>query len=474
MKKVIKYLGFLLIISAFFRLIPITTALIYGETAEPFILTAAISLILGGILIFLGRNNKNKDETLTLTRGLILVATSFIILPTIGAISFLPVMGYNFINALFESISGFTTTGLTMFSTLTDLPKSLIMWRAETQWMGGIGIVMVFLFFLSHLSSHSHSSLTEVEEEAASGNTLYQIQGFKTKLEPGLKKSIRAIISIYLFYTLLGIILLMISGMPLFNAIGMTFTSISTGGFSVSESIYVNNFQMIVLTLLMLIGAISFFDHNQLFHGKIRKFIFSPEKNVHLLLLAGAIIMGLLLLPNLPVTIFTITSAFTTTGYGVVHIPSLPQLFIFLIIIGMIIGGSAGSTAGGMKVFRIAYLAKAGPWFIKKLSSPKHAIIPFKVWDKVIDISTLLNISIFFFTYLLLIILGTIILLIFGNSLFDAVFQVISAIGTAGLQTMDLAAQSAFSKITLMILMLLGRLEIFPLLVLAGSLIRKR
>ncbi|MBU1703071.1 TrkH family potassium uptake protein, partial [Patescibacteria group bacterium] len=90
------------------------------------------------------------------------------------------------------------------------------------------------------------------------------------------------------------------------------------------------------------------------------------------------------------------------------------------------------------------------------------------------DISTLLNISIFFFTYLLLIILGTIILLIFGNSLFDAVFQVISAIGTAGLQTMDLAAQSAFSKITLMILMLLGRLEIFPLLVLAGSLIRKR
>lgn len=462
----IRYLGALLVISAFFRVVPIVTALIYRESFYLFVVSAVVSFALGLLLILFSYKDKSKKIPLDLTRGLMLVALSFVVLPAIGAISYMPTMDNNYLNALFESISGFTTTGLSVYPSLDELPRSLLMWRVETQWLGGIGIVMVFLFFFSHLRAHTYSTFTEAEEDAEKTNTLYQIQGFTEKIEPGLKKSIAIILSIYFFNTLLGIALLYLSGMPLFNAIGMSFTAISTGGFSMGGELYVNNFQMAILCLLMIFGAISFVDHYKLVQKKFREYALSFEKNVFLVVLLLAIVLSFLVFPDLPTIIFVLTSAFTTTGYGGIHIVSLPQILIFMIILGMLMGGSVGSTAGGIKVFRFYYLTRSIGWFTKKLSSPPDAVIPFMIEKKPVDVSVLLAIGIFFFFYLLLLVIGTIILMLLGNEFFHSFFQIVSALGTAGIQSTDIVSMHDGAKMVMILYMILGRLEIFPLFVL--------
>jgi len=473
MKTLIKYLAYILIISAFFRIIPITAAVIYRESYSTFIISFFISFFLGTVLLLYCKSMKCKETGLNLTKGLMLVAISFLILPLIGAVSFLPSFNYNILNAIFESVSGFTTTGLTLYSSLNELPKSLLLWRAETQWMGGIGIIMVFLFIFSRLKAHTYTKITDAETEAGSAVSLYQAQGFPERLEPNLKKTTKNIMLIYGSYTLIGIILLLITGMPLFEAIGMSFTSISTGGFTLKDSFYSNNYQLIVLSILMLLGSISFIAHNKLLQKKFKSFLFSFEKNIFFLILVIACLITLTVFTDFKVLVFEIISAFTTTGYSITNISLLPQLFIFIIMIGMMIGGSIASTAGGMKVFRIFYLIKAVPWLLKKLSSPAKAIIPLKIRNKIIDENNILIVQLFVFSYVFILLIGTIIFMIFGFSFFDSSFQVTSALGTVGLQTTELISINWICKLVLMIAMLFGRLEIFPLMILIRNIIKR-
>jgi len=473
MKTLIKYLAYVLIISSFFRIIPIITGIVYHESIISFIITFLISILLGLGLLWYSKTIKDKETGLSLTKGLMLVALSFIILPLIGAVSFLPSFDYNLIDATFESISGFTTTGFTLYSSLDNLPKSLLMWRAETQWMGGIGIIMVFLFIFSKLTAHTYTIITGAESSAKSSLALYQAQGFPEKLEPGLKKTTANILIIYGGYTILGIILLLFTGMSIFNAVGMTFTSLSTGGFTLNDNFYSNDFQLIVLGILMIIGSISFIAHNKLLQKKFKEFLFSFEKNIFLFILLTAIILVVIVYRDIRVVLFELISAFTTTGYSITNISLLPHIFIFLIMIGMIIGGSIASTAGGMKVFRIFYLIKSIPWMLKKLSSPPKAVIPLKIKNKIIEEENLLIVQIFVFCYILILVLGTIIFMLFGNNFLDSSFQIASGLGTVGLQTMELAGINWVCKFVLMIAMLLGRLELFPLLILIRSIFKK-
>lgn len=473
MKVLTKYLGYLLIISAFFRALPITAGIIYEESIITFIFSAALSLTLGIALLIYSKSIIKKESGLNLTKGLMLVALSFIILPLIGSISFLPSFNYNPANAIFESISGFTTTGLTMYHSIEGLPKSLLLWRAETQWMGGIGIIMVFLFFFSRLRAHTYS-ITETDEAAEKSMALYQTQDFIEKTGPNPKKTIRNILLIYTGLTALAIGALYLSNMSLYESIGMAFTSISTGGFTINDTLHTNNFQLVVLSVLMLFGATSFMAHKKIFQFKFLAYLKTFEKNVFLIILAATILLTLLTYSDIGTVIFHLTSAFTTTGYTITPIALLPQFFLLMIIIGMLIGGNIGSTAGGIKVFRVYYFTKAIPWMIKKLSSPVDAIIPFQIRKKPLERGSLLKIGIYIFCYLLLILLGTIIFMLCGNNLFDSFFQNVSAIGTVGMQTMDLYSQNLLCKITLMIMMLFGRLEIFPLLILARNIVKKQ
>ena len=466
-----KYLAYVLIISAFFRIIPITAAFLYGESPAGFVITFLLSLFLGIALLWLDKRAQSREFSLTLTKGLMLVALSFIILPLIGAISFLPSFDYSILNAVFESVSGFTTTGLTLYTTLEGLPNSLLLWRAETQWMGGIGIIMVFLFILSRLKSHTY--MGAVEAETKTTMTLYEAQGFPERLEPGLRKTVTNIMLIYCGYTIVGIILLFIVGMPFFDSIAMTFTSLSTGGFTVRDDFYSNNLQLVVLCALMLIGSISFIAHNKLIQKKFKEFLSAFEKNVFFVMLFIAILLALFVYTDIKVVLFELISSFTTTGYSITNISLLPQLFIMLIMVCMVVGGNIASTAGGIKVFRVYYLVKAIPWLLKKLSSPAGAVVPFKIKDKPVEESDILIVGIFVTCYVLMLLIGTVVFMLHGYNFLDSSFQVTSALGTVGLQTMELISLSWLCKTVLMVAMLLGRLEIFPLLILVRSLFKR-
>ena len=232
MNILIRYLGYILLISSLFRIIPIIAGIIYSEPVLTFILSLVVSLFLGLVLLWVDkRYNPHRSpfslSQLSMPHALVLVGLSFIILPLIGAISFLPSFNYNFLNAFFESISGFTTTGLTLYNSLEGLPRSLLLWRAETQWIGGIGIIMVFLFIISRLKFHGKEEDTQIEATSS----LYQAQGFQEKIEPNLMKSSKNVLIVYGGYTILGIIALYFTGMSFFEAISLSFTSLSTGGF---------------------------------------------------------------------------------------------------------------------------------------------------------------------------------------------------------------------------------------------------
>jgi trk system potassium uptake protein TrkH len=456
------YLGIILIISAFFRIPAVIVALIYKEPITSFIITSLLSIVLGFFLYYPSRKSK---EQMTISTGLTLTALSFLIIPLISSITFLKIFNYNILNAYFEAISGFTTTGLSMItSSLAQIPKSILFWRAETQWMGGLGIVMVFLFILSRLRGHTYRT-EEISDKGKDSNSLYLSAGFP-KLEPSIKKTTFEILSIYGAYTLLGIIFLWIFGMPLLEAIGMTFTSISTGGFTMGDSLNTNHAQLVVLSLLMILGSISFVAHRDLIKLHFKKFFSNTELRIFLVVIILMFIVAYTQMRNFEVSIFQLISSFTTTGYTITEISLLPQLFIFFIIMSMVFGGAIGSTSGGMKLYRGFVLLKGVPWLIKKLSSPGEAIILFKMGKRVLEEKDLLITYVYIGCYLLILLLGTIIFMLFGYNFLDSSFQIVSALGTVGLSTMELRVINPLLKIILMLAMLLGRLEIFPLLVL--------
>jgi trk system potassium uptake protein len=468
MNILFRYLGYILLISAAFRVLPIAVGLYYGEPVFLFLLTVTISLVLGVFLVW-RQPLQGARQSLNLPQSFMLVGITFLLLPAISAISFLPSFDYNFINAFFESISGFTTTGLTMYTSLEGLPHSLLLWRAETQWIGGIGIVMVFLFIISRLHFHGKEEETQVE----STSSLYETQGFSQNLEPNLKKSSKHVLLIYSGYTFLGMIFLFFSGMSWMDSVGLAFTSISTGGFIMSDALSASNTQLGILSVLMVLGSISFIAHNKLLQARFKEFFLSFEKNLFLLILLSAVLLVLTVYSEVKVVIFELISAFTTTGYSLVDISILPHLFIMMIMTGMIIGGTVASTSGGIKVARIYYLLAMVPWMIKRLVSPRHAVIPFRLHGKVVEEKNLFILITFVSLYFLTLFLGTILFLMLGYDFLDSAFQMISALGTVGLQSIDLLQVPLIGKLVLMVSMVLGRLEIFPLLILVRNLFKR-
>lgn len=466
----LRYLGYILIISSVFRVVPIFAAIAYDEPILSFVISAIVSIILGLIFLRLDMNSR-RNNSISFSQALILVTLSFVLLSLIGAISFLESFNYNLIDAVFESVSGLTTTGLSVYSTVQGVAKSLLLWRAMLQWIGGLGIVMFFLFLLSLKRQTPTKNIAEIEELSVSETFLYRAQGFSGATRLGVR--ISSAIKIYLVYTFAGIAMLFLTGMPFYDSVAMTFTSISTGGFTVSDAFYSDNLQLLVLSLLMLAGATSFIAHDRLFRGKIRDFLHHTERNILFAFIGVALLVAFVSSQNVRVVIFEVVSAYTTTGYTIASVASLPKLFILVIMVGMVIGGCTLSTAGGLKAFR-SYVVLKGPfWYLRKLSNPVNAVTPFKVRNKPVKEKSLVMIQIFFSAWILLLLLGTFVLVAVGNNLLDASFQMTSALGTVGLSTMDLSVLHWAGKITLIFGMLLGRLELFPLLFFIRKLVKR-
>ncbi|MBT7902968.1 TrkH family potassium uptake protein [Candidatus Woesearchaeota archaeon] len=474
MRLILKYLGFFLLLTSLLRIIPLISAIFFKEN----LLWHFISILafaLPGVLLLQIKLQKDKNNTFGITEAFALTALSFILISILSATTFLPHTNYNFNDALFESVSGFTTTGLSIFDNVELLPKSVLLWRAQTQWIGGLGIVILFLFMFDFLrSDKSNSSSTNMKISSISN--LFHANASIHKSDVSQRESITKTIQIYLMFTFGGFLLLWATGLSIFEALSIAFTAISTGGFSVTNSFYQNPFQLGIISLLMILGATSYVFHQKIFKKKFKEAFEKTQFRFFFLILFCFCAIAFMFLRDVKIVIFQIISSLTTTGFSITpHVEWIlyPQMLIFLVMICMVIGGATGSTAGGIKTYRIWLLLKSIPWKIKKLTSPPNAIIPLKIKGEAIDEESALWTYVFFFAYILFLSFGILMFMVMGFDFFNSSFQVFSALGTVGLQSMSLATIPWVGKYILMILMLLGRLEIFPLLILVYKIFKK-
>ena len=466
MEVVLRYLGFLLLIFAAFPVVPIIAAFVYAESVFPFFACSVVSALLGFWLLTRkgSLDVKASIDSLDIPRSISLSALSFLTISLIGMIPYLLIQKTSLIDALFESVSGFTTTGLTMLTNVEEVSRSLLVWRAETQWIGGLGIILLFLIVVSAM--RQQQSLKDTTTKAKAVATLYHAQGASEKLEANMKKSVRNTFLIYSGYTLFGIFLLFITGLSAFESIATAFTAISTGGFAVKNEFYTAGNVLGVLVFLMLAGSISWVVHNRFFRGHLKDMI--KDLNLRFYLLAVAVVAAVvfIVIKDFKTAVFETVSAITTTGYSIAEISALPAIVIMILMLCMIVGGMLGSTAGGIKINRFRLMLKSLPWIVRKAASPSGAIIPLKTGDVVVEDEDVLISQAFTAFYVVILVLGTIILMITGLSFLDSSFQTTSALGVVGLSTTNPALFHPVAKIVLIVAMLFGRLEIIPLLVL--------
>ncbi|NOX71792.1 MAG: TrkH family potassium uptake protein, partial [Candidatus Micrarchaeota archaeon] len=307
----------------------------------------------------------------------------------------------------------------------------------------------------------------------------YKAEGHSQRIEPSTHHSIKRMLQIYGLYTLVGFLLLIAVGMPAFDAINHSMTSISTGGFSIrNESIsYYGNFYInVVIMFLMILGATSFFIHDRILRGKVMEYIRNRETRIFWSLIASfTILMSFSFLgesDSIMQAAFHTVSAITTTGFTISS-SHLPSSAIFLIMILMVIGGYAGSTAGGIKLVRFGMLSASIRWLIRKSSLPITAVVPARFGERSVKMNEIAIISLFVFIYMVMIGLSSMVLSMAGYSPIDSMFLSASAQGTVGLSTTAISAIPSLAKIVLMICMLFGRLEILPFLVLFYKIVRR-
>lgn len=463
---ILSYLGIFLIIIGIINLIPLLTLVAYPKEftyGKYFLTPASISIALGFIIKKFIPINENKR--LSIGEDAIIVILTWILAIFISAMPFYFSHILNFTQSIFESVSGWTTTGLSVVD-VENCPKIYLLHRSIMNFFGGVGIVLVMVSALS----------------ATFGMSLYNCEGHSDNLLPNLLKSSRLIMSIYTGYVITGIVLYCIFGMPLFDAINHSIAALSTGGFGVkSESIGAyNNFSIELVTIiLMLLGTTNFAAHLLLIRGKFKKFFKIGEIKFMFLILGICIpLVAFFSLNQLYENaylgfrraVFELVSALTTTGFSTVTYNDWNGFAIFIMIILMLIGGGAGSTAGGIKLYRVYILCKNCIWNIKRQFDSPHLVNEdhvYKPEGKVyIKDSDRKHISNYAFMYMVLYIIGVSIMLINNYSIQESLFEFASALGTVGL-SIGVTSPMAPPIIlwTEIVGMLFGRLEIWVIII---------
>jgi len=413
---------------------------------------------------------------------MLMCATSWIAISLIGGIPFCIGLGKSFIDGFFEAVSGFTTTGITVFTGLDAMPLSIIFWRSLIQWLGGLGILTFFLF----VTFNSEGEVWQLF--AAEGHKINASRPF-----PNVFKTVKILWLIYGFFTLLEAGLLYFLGLSSFDAITHSMTSLSTGGFSGYDasighfhSAGYENFRVIeyVITFFMLLGGTNFLVHYKFLSGDLKIPYKDTETRNYLLIImvfVSIIILGIYS-STLPVfsrfeevfrkTLFQVISVITTTGFGTQDIgsPFFPAIAKQLFLVLMVIGGCVGSTSGGIKVIRATILSRLFKRELKRISYPEKAIIPVSIDKNIISENEIYRVAGLFFAWLLIIFIGSGIAALFSDlTAFEAFSGMTSAVGNIGpfyFSVDKMASLSPIIKLTFIFGMLAGRLEILPVVVL--------
>jgi len=367
------------------------------------------------------------------------------------------------VDALFESMSGFTTTGATIYDRVETLPKSILLWRSMTEWVGGMGIIVLFVAVFPSIATRGYALLPA------------EVPGITvSKLTPRLKDTALRLWAIYLLFTVVEVVLLYFAGMSIYDAINHAFTTLSTGGFSThTESIaYFKNpvIEMIIATFMLIAGA-NFALHYYLLKGRARLFR-DPEFRFYITILIFAILIIFALNFNGDVfttlrhSAFNVISVMTTTGYTNFDFDRWNEGAKLILLALMFVGGCSGSTAGGMKVIRILVLAKYSIHQILKEAEPRTARVV-KLGRETLKKDVIDDVAAFFVLYVLIFTISTILISLFGLDVISAASAVAATMGNVGPglgvvgASESYAALHPFVKIVLFFNMWAGRLEIF-------------
>jgi trk system potassium uptake protein TrkH len=445
-------------------------ALYKGDPFLPYLATLVIAIGAGIPLVIL--NKKATKETMFARDGLVAVAFTWIAISLVGALPFY-ISGEigSFLNCLFESVSGFTTTGSTIMADVESLSKGLLLWRSATQWIGGMGVLLFMLALLPGIGSRS-SYILRAESTGVS-------QG---RIVPKLGASAKILYLIYIALTFMEVISLKIAGLSLFDAVIHSFSTAGTGGFS-SMNASVGGFASLavenIIFVFMLLFGINFSLYYFLLIKEVRKVTGNDELRVYL----GIILVSIAFVTwdiyhvfgsiseSLRHASFQVVSLFTTTGFSTMSYDVWPNFSKMIFLFLYFCGASAGSTAGGFKVVRLVVLFKTIRRELGKLLHPRQVNVV-KLNGQTLEEQNVFNVLVFFAVYLGLAVLGALIISI-DNFGFEVSFSsAISSLSSVGPMFGQLQATesylgfSALSKITMLFLMLLGRLEIFPILIL--------
>ena len=461
-------LGWIFNFEAAFMLLPGITAIIYQEkNGLAFLITMIICLAIGLPLT----RKKPQNKVFHAKEGAVTVALSWIVLSMAGAFPFV-ISGSipNPIDAMFETVSGFTTTGASILSDVEALSHCMLLWRSFTHWIGGMG-VLVFILCLLPLTGGYHMNLMKAESPGPS----------VSKLVPKVQTTAKILYTIYLMLTVLQMILLLIGRMPLFDTVCLTFGTAGTGGFGIrNDSIAgYSTYNQIVITVFMFLFGVNFNVYYLLLTKKVVQAAKSEEVRYYFGIIAVAIIAIAINTKGMYTSFgraiqqaaFQVGSIITTTGYATTNFNVWPVLSKTILVMLMFVGACAGSTGGGIKVSRLMILCKSARKELQLYLHP-NAVKKIKMDDKAIPHEVVRATNMFLFVYILIFVVS---LLVISLDNFDMVsnFTAITAtlnnigpgLGAVG-PTGNFGCYSYLSKVVMIFDMLAGRLEIFPLLLL--------
>jgi trk system potassium uptake protein TrkH len=472
--KVVGYiLGVLLIIEAFFMLLSVSVSLMHGEPDYKYILFSSfIALAIGLLLFFIF---KTSDKNLGKREGYIIVSLGWVVFSLFGAIPFYISMAIpSYTDAFFETMSGFTTTGASILrpEEYSLISHGLMFWRSLIQWLGGMGIIVLSLSILPILG--------------IGGMQLFiaEVPGpVPDKLHPRIKETAKRLWGIYFIFTLTEMLLLMLGGMSFFDAICHSFTTMATGGYSTkpdSIAYFSSPYIQYVIIVFMFLAGTNFTLSYFAMHFRLKQVINNEEFRFYLFFIfLFAIIITFILRFTSDITLessfrhalFQVVSILTTTGYTTTNYLKWVPIGITLIFLIMFFGGSAGSTGGSIKIVRVVLLLKNSILELKRLVHPS-AVIPVRLNSQAVSSQIVTNVLAFVSFYILTVMISTGVISAMGYDLESSLGAVAATLGNIGPgigavgPVENYAHIPVFGKWFLSFLMLIGRLELFTVLIL--------
>lgn len=468
--RMVAYLsGVIVWIEAIFMLLPVVVALIYGEQSG---IWFAVTMLAAAVIGFLLTRLRPAKKSLYAKEGFVITALGWLLISLIGAAPFtLSGQIPNYLDAVFETVSGFTTTGASILRDVEALDQCMLFWRSFTHWLGGMGI-LVFMLAIVNMGDGKSNHLLRAESPGPSVG----------KMVPNMRKSAAILYSIYVVMTLAQIILMCVGGMPLFDSLCTAFGTAGTGGFGVkstSIAYYDSYYLQTVIAVFMVLFGVNFNVYFFLVMKKFSMALRNTEVRTYFaILILSVVVITLNISAAMPSlydafhhSFFAVASIMTTTGFATVDFNIWPELSRLILVLLMIIGACAGSTGGGVKVSRVVILWKAAAFEVRKLLHPGSVKV-LTMDGKRISRETIQGVQSYMVVYFAVTVIS---ILLVSLDNFDfvttltAVEATLNNIGP-GLNmvgpTGNFSAFSPLSKIVLTMDMLFGRLELFPMLIL--------